>query len=347
MYLVWVAYRIESGFYDESPVMFSYSDNAGKSWSVPKEISGRSEAYCTFQDDADDVAAGEDGFECDQDQFAYPAVAPNGDLYVHFHNEQNQQAWEASEQYESQIMVVKSSDGGVSWAGPTHVVQLEDSYTAPPVGDSGDYPISVDRRTTLTGHQFRLNSAGNITIDPTSGRVYIIFADNADGLNSRAVPVTNTNIFVAYSDDGGAAWAGGDDGTNTNLATRIRVDASPDSDQFYPWGDVGPDGTLHVLYMDGRPDRDLYDISVASWSGIGVPSFAKQVVSQAPSNPDNSLFFRAGAPGCEGCATFIGDYNGIAVDMLNRVHGVWTDMRRPVSPPQNMRTVEDAYYARR
>lgn len=346
IYATWVAFHLENGFYDESPVLFSYSDDAGQSWSPPREISGRSEFYCTFQDDADDVAAGEDPFECDQDQFAYPAVGPNGDLYVHFHNEQNEQAWEAPEMYESQIMLVKSTDGGETWIGPIHVVQLEDSYTAPPVGQSGDYPINVSFRTTLSGHQFRVNSAGNIVIDDNSGRIYIVFADNADGLNSRSDPVTDTNIFVAYSDDGGFTWAGGDNGTDTNVDARIRVDDSADSDQWFPWADVGSDGTLNVLYMDGRTDRDLYDISLATWNGVPPTTFSHQVLSQEPSNPDESLFFRAGVEGCEGCATFIGDYNGVAVDSLNRVHGVWTDMRRAISTDPVL-TVEDAFYARR
>ena len=345
LYLVWVAYRIEKGFYDESPVMFSTSDDAGQTWTEPKEISGRHEDFCTFQDDANDVAKGEDAFECDQDQFAYPAVGPGRALYVHFHNEQNQQAWEAPERYESQIRVVKFLDGGETWSQPVHVVQMEDSYTAPPVGESGDYPINVSFRTTLTGHQFRVNSAGNITVDPSSGNIYIVFADNADGLNSRPDPVTDTNIFLAYSTDGGATWACGDDGTNTNPATRIRVDDSPDSDQWFPWADVdATDGSLHVLYMDGRTDRDLYDITLAS-SAAGTPPFNQQVVSQEPSNPDNSIFFRAGIAGCPNCATFIGDYNGVAVDALGGVHGVWTDMRRVVPP--NGRTAEDAFYARR
>lgn len=346
LYLVWVAFRIEKGGYDESPVMFSYSDDAGQSWSQSKEISGRNEAFCTFQDDLNDVQRGEDAFECDQDQFAYPAVGPGGVLYVHFHNEQNEQAWEAPEMYESQIMVVKSTDGGATWSDPVHVVQMEDSYTAPPVGEAGDYPLNVQNRTTMTGHQFRVNSAGNIAVDPNTGTIYIVFSDNADGVNSTANPVTDTNIFLAYSTDGGATWEGGDDGSDTNLGTRIRVDASGDSDQWFPWVDVDPvDSSVHVLYMDGRTDRDLYDITIASWDGNGVPAFSHEVVSQQPSNPDNSLFFRSGAPGCEGCATFIGDYNGLAVDMLGRVHGVWTDMRREVTA--DGRTVEDAFYARR
>lgn len=345
LYLVWARFRIEKGFYDESPIYFTYSDDAGASWATPKEISGRSEEYCTFQDDSDDVAAGEDPFECDQNQFAYPAVGPSGELYVHFHNEQNEQAWESGEMYESQIMLVKSSDGGETWVGPVHVVQLEDSYTAPPVGSSGDYPINVQFRTTLTGHQFRVNSAGNIAVDPNdANNVYIVFADNADGTNSTSDPVTDTNIFVAHSNDGGLTWTGGDDGTNTVAASRIRLDGTPDSDQWFPWASVGPDGKLRVIYMDGHADRDRYDISLVETEPDFL-SVTKETVSQTPSNPDLSIFFQARVPGCETCATFIGDYNGLDVDALNRSHGVWTDMRRSVlGTPLK---AQDAFYAQR
>lgn len=348
LYLVWARFRLENGGYDESPIYLTYSDDAGSTWATPREISGRNPEYCTFQDDADDVAAGEDAFECDQDQFAYPAVAADGTVYVHFHNEQNEQAWEEGEAYESQIMVVKSTDGGDTWTDPVHVVQMEDSYTAPPIGASGDYPINVGFRTTLTGHQMRVNSAGNIAVDNSGGdndgRIYVVFADNADGVNSSSTPVTDTNIFVAYSDDGGATWAGGDDGTDTDLTSRIRVDASAGSDQWFPWAAVGPDGSLQVIYMDGRSDRDLYDMTLAS--GEPLTGFSRQVVSQEPSNPDESIFFRARVEGCENCATFIGDYNGLDIDSAGRVHGVWTDMRRPVTPAPALHT-QDAYYARR
>jgi hypothetical protein len=344
LYLVWAGFRTEKGAYDESPVRFSYSDDAGSTWSKPKVISGSSRQFCTFQEDQNDVDAGQEGqYECDQDQFAYPAVTADGTLYVHFHNEQNAAAWEPGEQFESQIMVVKSVNGGRSWSSPIHVVQMEDSYTG------RDYPLNVDGATTLTGHQLRVNPAGNIAADqrPESqggGRIYIVYADNADGLHDVDEPVTNTNIFLAYSDDGGDTWVGGDDG-QTNPATRLRVDATPASDQWYPWAAVDPtDGELKVLYMDGRTDRDLYDITIAS-SATGAPPFTQEVVSQQPSNPDQSAFFQADVEGCETCATFIGDYNGLDVDSEGRAHGVWTDMRRSITD-DGLRA-QDAFYARR
>ena len=338
LYLVWAKYYQEKGVFKESPITFSYSDDAGLNWSTPQEISGRDPQYCTFQDD---VSIDADPYECDQSQLAYPTIAADGTVYVHFTNEQNAAAWETGEAYESQIMVVRSHDGGATWTQPVHVVQLEDGYTG------RDYPLNIDGRTTLTGHQLRVHTGGNIAVDasngPNKGRLYIVFTDNADGLHDVATPVTDINVFLAFSDDGGSTWVGGDTG-QTNTATRVRIDSTPASDQWFPWAAVDPvSGALKVLYMDGRPDRELYDISLAVATGTPL-MFSKTVISQAPSNPDQDLWFGAGVPGCEFCSTFIGDYNGLTIDTLSRTHGVWIDMRQPLIG--DLRN-QDAYYARR
>jgi hypothetical protein len=77
-----------------------------------------------------------------------------------------------------------------------------------------------------------------------------------------------------------------------------------------------------------------------------VPVFALQKVDTVPSQPNNSLFFRAGDPGCTFCATFIGDYNGLAVGSDHAIHGIWTDMRRQLIPSNPNSAVQDAFYAR-
>jgi hypothetical protein len=289
-YLVWARFRSEHGAYDESPIWFTKSEDGGNRWTEPVEISGRSLTKCTFQDDADDTddttgddnpsavsETADDPNACDQNQFAYPVVAPDGTLYIHFHNEQNSAAYEPPQRYDSQIMIVKSDDGGDTWYGdldpaeqtgcrvfpysanadtdidndgrpdpgrgpcivPIHVVDMEDSYDSSSQSDDGsqtaiaDYPINVQGRTTLTNMQFRVNSAGNITVartaaGPGSYRLYVVYADNCAGTRPSFGPtpppnpdgsipptpgspaITDTNLYYAYSDDHGQTWVGGD-----------------------------------------------------------------------------------------------------------------------------------------
>jgi hypothetical protein len=417
IYVVYQQFRTESGGYDESPTMFVKSEDGGRRWTRPVEISGRNPVYCTFQDDADDASTAngasspqataegpEDPFACDQDGFSYPVVAPDGTLYVQFDNEQNLAAYELPQRYDSQVMLVKSLDGGDTFEGeaptaanqsgcvrvsgqargtprtgfsnpcivPIHIVNKEDSYDYFTPGTTGaavpDYPINVNGRTTLTGHQFRVNSAGTIAVGPNPAasagyRLWTVFADNFNGVRpgnglpavqpappaAQVVPTTNTDIFYAYSDDGGLTWVGGDTG---GVSGPGRLQANPsdtNADQWFPWADTNKtNGTLEIGYMDANVDgavRDAYgftNVSVTTGGLLGVPL----VVSSALSHPNNSLFFVAGVPGCTTCATFIGDYNGLAVDGNGEVHSTWTDMRRSAAAPFPARKVEDAFYAR-
>ena len=92
----------------------SYSDDGGRTWSTAAEISG-SNPSCTYQE------TGDDG-ECDEDQFSIPEFGPDGALYVHFLNGQNEAAWEVDFDFDSQIMVTKSTTTGAQFGAPTHVI---------------------------------------------------------------------------------------------------------------------------------------------------------------------------------------------------------------------------------
>ena len=142
---------------------------------------------------------------------------------MHFTNGQNSGAWEQPFDFDSQIMVVKSTDGGVTFSAPVPAVQLEDGLS--------DMPFSVIRRQTVYGHQIRWNAAGTLVADPTdpSGNtVSIVFADRgapnasatpgcyltaAGGLNIGSAPNYNPcsagpgavlRVYVVTSTDGGA-----------------------------------------------------------------------------------------------------------------------------------------------
>ena len=316
-YLTWTRFDAASGVSTRSAIFESHSDDGGKLWTKPQEISGSNASLCTFQ------VTGPAG-ECDENQFSVPTVGRDGTLYVAFENEQNEALWEPGEVFDDQYLLVKSTDGGATWSNPTFVVGLEDG--------SRDYPINVNGRQTLTGYQVRVNSAGNIVASPRAGetgKLYLVFSDNRNGTHDVANPVTNTDVFLMTSTNGGASWSG-----------PAAVDASP-TDQWFPWVDVNPtNGTAGVLYHDRvAADPSLYQTALRELPG------AKTIVSTAPSHPTRSRFFQAGVPGCETCATFHGDYINISYGSNGTAHMAWTDMRDPSDLPGLF--FQYIYYARK
>jgi len=353
------------GSYAESPIAFSWSDDGGRTWSTPKEISG-SHPSCTFQSTG---AAN----ECDEDQFSIPEVALDGTLYVHFANNQNDAEWEVTEDLDTQIMVVKSTDGGATFGAPVPAVQLEDG--------ASDTPYSVIRRQTVWGHQIRWTAIGNISVNPRNPLdLTIVFADrgtaNANategcfttasgGLNigtapnydpCNAGPASDTDVFTVRSIDGGATW-----GSRTDLS----ADGATGAHEWFPWADHKPDGTLvaawdrddlpaatgdtfhHVLKIGGGAAATLGgaenpDVSVTHWSG--------QYVAQAAW----PLACGGTTPGKD-CNEFHGDYTGLAVGPDGSINIVWTGLNREATSPQidfytgepHVGNAQDAMFARR
>jgi hypothetical protein len=300
-YITWTKFVAHFGEFQSSPIFEAHSDDGGKTWSHPKQISGTNSELCTFQ------TTGPGGV-CDENQFSVPTVGPDGTVYVAFENSQNEALWEPGELFESQYLLVKSTDGGVSWSRPTFVAGLEDG--------TSDYPINVDGRQTLTGYQARVNSAGNIVAGPTPALLYLTFSDNRNGTHDSPTPVTNTDVFVMRSTNGGATWS------DPSL-----VDTGA-GDQWFPWVEVNPrNGRIGIIYHDrGDSNGTFYNTALAE----GAPaSFAKTTINTVPSDPVHSEFFQAGDPSCPECATFFGDYINLSYGSDGHVNLVWTDMREP------------------
>ena len=177
-------------------------------------------------------------------------------------------------------------------------------------------------RQTLTNYQVRVASATNIVADPTrNNRLYFVFFDNRNGLHDIDNPVTNTDVFITRSNDGGTTWS-----TPSQVNPS---DSGAGNDQWFPWVDVNPiDGTVGVLYNDRSYDttRNTHEASL-SVGAAGGTAFTRTRVSTASSRPRESRFFRAGVTGCENCAVFHGDYIGLAYGSNGNANLVWTDMR--------------------
>lgn len=291
LYVTWTRFDFDeggTGFVD-SPIVTAYSDDQGRHWSAPTEVSGTA-PRCAFQTGDADAA-------CDEDQFSVPVVDPrNGHVYVAFQN------FNVRSTVKSQYLVARSTDGGASWDRPRFVTDVFDG--------ADKYPICQGSQT-LDLMCARTNAAGNLDIDPRTGRLYLTFADNRNGTATD----TDNDVFVTTSANAGRRWSKPLD------ITKGSVD-----DQWFPWLSVAPDGVVAVTYFDRRySGPKLIDTSLSVSTNNGA-SFATRRVSEQAWNPD--LAFRLGV--------FIGDYNG-----LDTTTGVaipcWTDARfaEPNTPGNN------------
>jgi hypothetical protein len=298
-YVTWSGFGFASGHYLRSPIMMSSSDDGGRHWTSPREVSGSSSSLCENQSSG---AAG----QCDEDGGSFPMVAPDGTVYVGYYNSQNRSAWETGDRFESSFLVVHSGNGGHTWSAPWLVASLEDG--------TADLPVNVDGRATMTGLQLRLSATANMSVDPATGRIWAVFYDNRAGKHDVADPVTNLNVYMVVSDDG------------VHWSTPFPVANGP-GDQWLPWVDVNPrTGQPGVLYENrDKQHPGLYDTNLAT---PGETGFVIDRVDTVPSNARADLFFRAGAPGCRHCATFNGDYIRFDYGSDGRANMTWTDMRR-------------------
>jgi hypothetical protein len=350
------------GAYASSDIFYSYSDDGGRTWTREQSIAAFHPS-CTFQSTG---PAGSTA--CDENQFSIPEVARDGTLYIHFFNSQNEAAWEVPFDFDSQIMVMKSTDGGRTFSGPYQVAQLEDGLT--------DMPYSVIGRQTPWGHQIRWNSSGTITADPTNANhLTVVYSDRGTPNRNAAPdcifdipgeaptydpcnagPGSDLNIYRSDSFNGGATWT-----------QRVLVNAAGGRHQWFPWADykpsgqlavawdedVDPDGQpyvpktsppndefLHVLWMGGVKQAlvpttgtvpyEQPDISVTHWAGQYVPPPAWPRVCGPMPYSDPPITDAEG----KDCNVFHGDYTGLAADSLGRVHVVWTGLNRWETSPQ-------------
>jgi len=364
------------GSYAESPIWMSYSDDGGRTWSEPAEISGSNATYCTYQETGGAA-------ECDEDQFSIPEFGPDGTLYVHFLNGQHEAAWEVDFDFDSQIMVVKAppTTGRPQFGAPVHAVDLEDGLS--------DMPYSVIGRQTVWGHQIRWTSAGTISVEPDPldpDNLTVVWSDRGtpnpnateecffsapgeapayDPCN--AGPGSDTNVYYATSADGGSTWSG-----------RLTFDAAA-GHQWFPWADHKSDGSLAVAWDEDvqaaggtSPINDQFvhvlkvgtgggkqplgpleqvDVSVTHWAGQYVPESRWPSVCGPVGYSDPPVSDAEG----KDCNVFHGDYTGLAVDSLDRVHVVWTGLNRfetstqrdPYTGGLHDGYAQDAMYARR
>lgn len=222
------------------------------------------------------------------------ATGPAGELYV---------AW--PDTATRQLKIRKSTDGGASF-GPTLVI----------VTTNTPYEVAIPAMCSRQALIY-LSVGVDRSNGPRKGTVYASWTDR-DGANpdpgcNGISSVSNTNVYLGASTDGGNTWS-----------TPKIVHSNPAStDQFNQWMDVDPnDGKVHVIFYDTREDAGRKKTNVyyvASTDGgntwIDETKVTTAQTDETVSGADSGNQY--------------GDYNGL-VAYRQVVHPVWTDRRTGV-----------------
>jgi len=340
IYVAWTNYPAD---FSTAPIYFAYSDDHGVTWNQSGMINGVDPVLCPVTLGTDPAGT------CNNDSFADPFVAPNGDLFVTFINANNCRGGIAgcsnpAEDNHFQILVVKSTDGGASFGPPVKVGDYYDvpdclTYTgddafsaciptaplsATSIFRAANYPsgvaldndtISIDYASYINQHSNPDNAAGAghceaAGFSTTTGLPLYTGVGDVNGCNN--------DIVRSVSTDGGATFTG----RMTPVADLPSVnDEGPIlADQWFQW----------TAQSHGRAITTYYDRKYGDDQSSGFMDFTLADGNRHVRVTDRSVPPANDFPGTSGFSTFMGDYTGLAIGRDGVAHPAWEDTRNPI-----------------
>jgi Neuraminidase (sialidase) len=235
------------------PIWFSRTTNGGGSWEKARKI---------FDPGPNAQTIG-----------SIIVVLPNGDLLNTF--DLVLDAFGASPLY---VAVMRSTDRGETWSGPTIVNTLQTVFVTDP----------------QDGHDVRTGDIlPAIGVDPSSGAVYLVWQDARFNGGAR------DQIAFSRSDDDGRTWS-----------APKRINKVPGTQAFTASINVTKDGTIGVTYYDFRNDTPRSAALLTStWLTVsrdGGRSWSETRISRP--------FDMRTAPDAGGF--FVGDYEGLSSSLV-------------------------------
>lgn len=321
---------------DGSAIIYeAYSSDFGEHFSAPVLVSASS-SLCPNSFGVPTTTT-----TCNENQDSDPFTGPDGNLYVIYTNFNNSLA--SATDNHNQILLAKSTDGGVSFSPPVLVANFNDLPDCDTYQGAGQDPFRacVPEKGTSNHSVFRANNYSSGAVNPTNAsQVVVTFgsyinADSnpsngcvpagfaADGDNAftgvKTPGACNNKILESISTNAGASF----NGTVTDPTTLPIVSSAPGqklTDQWWQWVAFTTSGTLAVSYYDRQYGNDelngRMDISLSGSTSTG---FAVVRVTSG-SMPVPTEF-----PNAFGNGVFMGDYSGLTA--VTSAFPLWMDTR--------------------
>ncbi len=206
--------------------------------------------------------------------------------------------WPSSGSTTKNVYLVKSSDGGATFAAPVVVQPLFDVY---------DFPIpAMETRNAF----IYIAADTDRSTGPHAGRVYAAYTAMHPSSANGAAASNHAWIQVAYSDDGGATWA---------LTTTPHSEADIATvDRFHPWLEVDAQGAVHIGFYDTRN----------SVNRTGIDFYYNYSVDGGTTWLDETRVSSVTSPNITNGQEW-GDYNGLTVGPVEAAMS-WSDNRGSV-----------------
>ena len=327
---VYVAYTSFSFIDGTAYIFLSYSDDFGEHFSAPRVVSIDSDqCQRTF-------GLGTPLGRCNENSYAEPFTSPDGTLYVVYANYNHEFVGNDNR---SQILLVRSADGGNTFVGPTKVADYYDLPDCATYQDGKNFGVAcVPEKGTGTNSFFRAANYPSGAVNPASPQqVVVTFGSYINAHSNEAngcapagfSPATgqplytgvktpgacNNDILVSVSNDAGTTFTGSANDPRA-LVSATQDPGQATTDQWFQWIAFTKLGKLATSYYDRQYEGDeTTGFSDFSLSGSGdLVRFNVFRVTSSPMPPPTQF---------EG--TFWGDYAGLTA--VDNAYPLWSDTR--------------------
>ena len=360
IYVTWTEFTASSAYIYEA-----FSNDYGQTFSAKQRVTpATTNPLC--------VVPITPGAGCDNNQFSQPFTAPDGTLYVVWDNYNTAQgpvldsgnddpgavtgpggaagtnAAPVAKDNSTQVLLAKSTDGGMTFSAPVKVADFYDLPDCPAYQGGQDAGRScVPEKGTAMNSIFRAANYPSGAVNPRNGSQVVVsfasyinrFSNESNGCvpqgfsafgqplytGVKTAGACNNKIVISMSNDAGGSFTGSTADVRT-LPTATGLRSQETTDQWFQWLTFTSSGKLVVANYDRAFGDDetngKSDFVVNGASNVSDLDFATKRVTS------NSMPVPTQFPDTQGASLFWGDYAGVAA-AGDQALPIWSDTRDP------------------